>query len=65
MCGHCHGEWNSCDWDYCYPSYRGPRRRYYFDEELGPDERRQFLDNEKRALEQRLKEIDARIAETK
>jgi hypothetical protein len=37
--------------------------RYY--ESLGPEERRQSLEDERRALEQRLKEVDAGIAELK
>jgi hypothetical protein len=38
--------------------------RYYY-ESLGPEERRQSLENERRALEQRLKEVEAGMAEMK
>ena len=62
MCGHCHGGPGCYEGDYCYPGYHSPRR-YYYDEELGVKERREYLEDEKRALERRLKDIDARIAE--
>jgi uncharacterized protein YydD (DUF2326 family) len=40
----------------------GPRWRYY--EEPTPEDRREYLEEEKRTLERRLKQIEARIAET-
>lgn len=64
MCGHCHGGWGCYGWDYS-PGYYGPRRRYYYDEELAPEDRREYLEEEKRTLERRLKQIEARIAEAK
>ncbi len=60
MCGRCHGDW---DYHGCYGYQRryGPRWGYY--EEIGPEERREYLDEEKRILENRLKDLEARIAE--
>lgn len=40
----------------------GPRWRYH--EELTPEDRREYLEEEKAALERRLKSIEAKIAET-
>lgn len=63
MCSHCHGGWGHCaDWDY-YP-YHGPRRHYYY-EESDTENRREHLEEEKRILERRLKEIEASIGEAK
>jgi hypothetical protein len=39
----------------------GPRSRYYA--EPAPENRRGYLEEEKRILEQRLKEIEARMTE--
>jgi hypothetical protein len=60
MCCHCDSEW---DYHGChgYPGH-WPGRRYY--QELTPDERRDYLGDEKRSLERRLKEIEAGLAET-
>ena len=67
MCGNCWG-WDDRD---CHGWHRGPgyygnygygpRRRYY--EEPSPEERREGLEDEKRYLERRLKDLEARIAE--
>jgi hypothetical protein len=63
MCGHCHGGGDCYGWD-CSPRYYGPRRRYYYDEESGPEDRREYLEEEKRILERRLKAIETRLVET-
>jgi hypothetical protein len=62
MCGHCHGGEDCYGWNY-HPRYYGPRRRYYYDEESGPEDRREYLVEEKKALENRLKEIESRLGE--
>jgi hypothetical protein len=61
MCGHCHGGGDCYGWDY-HPRYCGPRRRYY-DEEFGPEDRRESLEEEKRILEKRLKDVESRLGE--
>jgi hypothetical protein len=61
MCQCCHDDWGCYGW-YHHPRYYGPGRRYY--EEPAPEDRRGYLEDEKRTLERRLKEIEARIAET-
>ncbi len=43
------------------PHYYGPPGFY---EEPSPEARREYLEDQKRMLERRLKEIEARIAET-
>ena len=70
MCEHC---WGWDDWDchgwHRYPGYHGyygrrehgQRWRYY--EESSPEERQEDLEAEKRALERRLKELEAMIGE--
>ena len=64
MCGHCCGwdDWGCHGW-HRGPGYYGygPRGRYY--EEAHPEDRRESLEEEKRYLERRLKDLDARIAE--
>ncbi len=60
MCWHCYDDWGCHGWHH-YPRYYGPRERYY--EEPGPEDRRESLEDEKRFLEKRLKEIEGRIAE--
>ncbi len=60
MCGRCHGDWGYHDC-YGYPRHYGPRGGYY--EGIGPEEGREYLDEEKRILEKRLKDLEARIAE--
>ncbi len=61
MCHYCHDDWG-CGGGYHYPGHYDPRWRYY--EEPAPAERREYLAEEKRILEQRLKEIEARLAES-
>jgi hypothetical protein len=61
LCGYCHDEWGCYGWHH-YPRRYGPNWRYY--EEPTPEERRENLEEEKKILERRLKEIEARIAET-
>jgi hypothetical protein len=61
MCYCCHDDWG-CYGPHYYPRHYGPIWRYY--EEPTPQERRGYLEEEKRFLEQRLKEIDSRIAES-
>ncbi len=60
MCNHCHDEWSCHDW-HDYPRYCGPTFRYY--ERPTPEVSRQYLEEERRILEERLKEVEARIAE--
>ena len=62
MCGHCHDD-GDCYGGHYYPRqyYRGPPRFY---EEPTPETRREYLEDEKRLLESRLKDIEARIAAT-
>lgn len=61
MCRHCYDDWGCYGW-HRYPGHYGPMWRYY--EGPTPEERREYLEEEKRILERRLKEIEARIAET-
>ena len=63
MCWHSWDEWGCHGWHHYpgYYGYYGPRRRYY--EEPTPEDRRESLEDEKRYLERRLKDIEARIAE--
>lgn len=62
MCCHDHDDWECHGW-HRFPGYHyNPSWRYY--EGPAPEERRGYLEEEKRILEQRLKEIEARIAET-
>ena len=60
MCQCCHDDWGCYGWHY-YPMHYGPRSRYYA--EPAPENRRGYLEEEKRILEQRLKEIEARMTE--
>lgn len=60
MCHYCHDEWGCYGWHH-YPRYYGPKWRSY--EEPPPQDRREYLEEERRILEGRLKEIEARIAE--
>lgn len=46
-----------------HPMHRRPRWRYYY-EEPTPEDRREYLLEEKRVLERRLKQVEARISET-
>lgn len=50
-----------CIRDSHYPGHYGPGWRYF--QEPTPDERRAYLEEEKKALERRLKDVEARIAE--
>jgi hypothetical protein len=61
MCGHCYDDWG-CYGPHYYQGqyYQGPPRFY---EEPKPETRREYLEDEKRTLERRLKDIEARIAE--
>jgi hypothetical protein len=59
MCQCCHDDRGCYGWH--YPRHCGPGWRNY--EEPTPDVRRGYLEEEKRILEQRLKEIEARMAE--
>jgi hypothetical protein len=61
VCHHCYDDRGCYGWHY-YPRSYGPRRQYY--EEPTPEDRRGYLEEDKRILEQRLKEIETRIAET-
>ncbi len=55
MCGHCHDEWSGC---YSHHYSRSNRIRAGYYEEPTPEDRREYLEEEKR----RLKEIEARMA---
>lgn len=61
MCHCCHDDWG-CYGSYHYPMRYGPRWRFY--EEPTPEDRREYLEEEKRMLERRLEQIEARIAQT-
>ena len=61
MCCHGYDDWGCYGWHHYPGRYSAPRWRYY--EEPAPQDRRGYLEGEKRVLEQRLKEIEARIAE--
>lgn len=61
MCECCHDEWGCHGWHY-YPRHHGPRWRYF---EPTPEDRREYLEEEKNLLEERLKEIEARITQAK
>lgn len=60
MCGHCHDEWNCYGRHYPRQYYQVPPRFY---EELTPETRLEYLEDEKRVLERSLKDIESRIAE--
>ena len=60
MSGHCHDDWGCHGWHH-YPRPYGPRWRHC--EEPAPEDEREYLDGEKRILEGRLKELEARTAE--
>ena len=60
MCGCCHDEWGCHGW-HTTPEPRAGWR--YF--EPTPEDRREYLEEEKNLLEERLKEIEARITQAK
>jgi hypothetical protein len=61
MCGHCDEEWG-CHGGHHYPRSYGPGRRCW--QEPAARDSREYLEEEKRILERRLKELEARMAET-
>jgi hypothetical protein len=60
VCNYCHDDLGCYGWHHYRGCYR-PSWGYY--EEPPPGGRRGYLEEEKRILEQRLKEIEAGIAE--
>ena len=62
MCCHGYDDWGCYGWHHHPGRNYGPRWRY--SDEPAQQDRRGYLEDEKRALEQRLKEIEGRLAET-